>query len=52
MVYKISQSTRKLIRISTFIKKKKKKKEEERKKLRLACRFHPLHHLGQNPKSN
>ena len=52
MVYKISQSTRKLIRTSTFIKKKKKKKEEERKKLRLACRFHPLHHLGQNPKSN
>jgi hypothetical protein len=54
MVYKISQSTRKLIRISTFIKKKKKKKKkkEERKKLRLACRFHPLHHLGQNPKSN
>jgi len=32
MVYKISQSTRKLIRISTFIKKKKKKKKKKRKK--------------------
>jgi hypothetical protein len=30
MVYKISQSTRKLIRISTFIKKKKKKKKRKK----------------------
>jgi hypothetical protein len=32
MVYKISQSTRKLIRISTFIKKKKKKKKKKRRR--------------------